>query len=293
LSWETDGRDWPHRSASGFVLAAGLRWHVQQMGSGPEFLLIHGTGASTHSWRDFMPLLARNFHCVAVDLPGHGFTSAPAVWQQSLPGMARSISALLATLRVEPDVIVGHSAGAAIAAQMCLHEGRAPESIVSLNGAFTPLAGLPGLVFPPIAKLVAATPLVSRLFAMHASDRKVVEQLVRNTGSVLDQRGIDLYAQLVRNPRHAHAAFGMMAQWNLGPLSRELPRLKAAVHLIAGARDRAVPPEHSLPARLRPSRASYTLVEDVGHLAHEERPAAIADLVRQVLARSAGCTTAC
>ena len=42
------GRDVP---PSRFVEAAGLRWHVQILGNGPTLLLVHGTGASTHSWR--------------------------------------------------------------------------------------------------------------------------------------------------------------------------------------------------------------------------------------------------
>ena len=50
--WKREGRDWPNREASRFVLASGLWWHVQVMGSGPVLLLLHGTGAATHSWRD-------------------------------------------------------------------------------------------------------------------------------------------------------------------------------------------------------------------------------------------------
>ena len=58
LSWDQDGHDWPNRDASRFVEAAGLTWHVQIAGQGPVLLLLHGTGASTHSWRDLLPGLA-------------------------------------------------------------------------------------------------------------------------------------------------------------------------------------------------------------------------------------------
>ena len=47
--WEVDGRDWPNRDSSRFVTAGGLRWHVQVAGTGPVVLLVHGTGAATHS----------------------------------------------------------------------------------------------------------------------------------------------------------------------------------------------------------------------------------------------------
>ena len=113
LDWDVEGLDWPHRQASRFVEAAGLRWHVQQMGQGPVLLLIHGTGGATHSWRDLMPLLARDFTCVAVDLPGHGFSAMPPAACLSLDGMARLLAGLLARLGLSPELVVGHSAGAA------------------------------------------------------------------------------------------------------------------------------------------------------------------------------------
>ena len=54
-------------------------------------LLIHGTGAATHSWRGLMPLLARHHHIVAIDLPGHAFTEMPTRWPLSLPRMAQAV----------------------------------------------------------------------------------------------------------------------------------------------------------------------------------------------------------
>ena len=50
--WARDGRDWPNRAASRFLLAGGLRWHVQVMGPDlsarrPVILLLHGMDAET------------------------------------------------------------------------------------------------------------------------------------------------------------------------------------------------------------------------------------------------------
>jgi magnesium chelatase accessory protein len=69
LDWERDGKGWPNREASRFVRAAGIRWQVQSWGRGPTLLLVHGTGAATHSWRDLAPLLARRFTLVAPTSP--------------------------------------------------------------------------------------------------------------------------------------------------------------------------------------------------------------------------------
>jgi magnesium chelatase accessory protein len=287
LIWEKDGRDWPNRDSSQFVQAAGLRWHVQVMGAGPDVLLIHGTGATTHSWRDFAPLLSRQFRTIAPDLPGHGFTDPPRLGGLSLEGMADAVAALLRTLGSEPALVVGHSAGAAILARMCLDGAIRPHALISLNGALTPFRGIGGKVFSPIAKLLALTGLPSRLFARRAENTEVIKQLVRNTGSRLDQRGVELYGRLARNPGHVAAALGMMANWDLERLERQLPGLPTELLLVAGSADRAIPAAESFRLRDTVPRAQVELLRGLGHLAHEERPEEVADIVFRTAA-SAG-----
>ena len=290
-SWDREGLDWPNRAASQFVRAGGLRWHVQVMGTGPVLLLVHGTGAATHSWRDLAPRLARHFTVVAPDLPGHGFSSMPAASGMSLPGMARSLAVLLRTLNLAPDLAAGHSAGAAILARMCLNGAIAPSGLVSLNGAFLPLARAPARLFAPVAKLLARLPVVPHIFAWHVGDAAVVERLMRSTGSAIDAAGLDFYARLMRRPGHPAAALAMMANWDLLPLQRDLPRLRPALLLIAGGNDQTIPPADSdRVARLVPG-ATVTLLPGLGHLAHEERPDEVATLIRN-FADGAGVTLA-
>jgi magnesium chelatase accessory protein len=276
-----DLADWPNAHASRFVRATGLDWHVQIMGKGPVMLLVHGTGAATHSWRDMLPELARDFTVVAPDLPGHGFTSAPPGHLLSLPGMARDLAGLLSKLGMAPVIAVGHSAGAAILCRMSL-DGALPSlrALVSLNGAMLPLDGAPGKMFAPLARLLVGLPLVPQLFAWRAGDRKVVEKLLAGTGSKIDARGIDLYARVVRRPAHAAAALRMMANWDLNPLVRDLPRLSPPLHLIAGGADRAIPPSDSARVRDMIPGATLAIMPGLGHLAHEEDFVGTAALIR-------------
>lgn len=287
--WDRDGRDWPNRDASRFVQAGGLRWHVQRMGRGPELLLIHGTGAATHSWRGLAPLLAERFTVTAPDLPGHGFTQRPAAPRGlSLPGMAAGLKALLATLGVTPVLAVGHSAGAAILAHLCLEGQIAPRHLVSLNGALLPLRNMPGQIFSPLAKLVASSSFVPRLFARHATaDGTVIGRMLSQTGSTVDAQGAELYGRLARRPGHVGAAFGMMAQWDLRPLARDLPRLTVPLTLVVGTRDRTIRPSEAARVRALVPSAEIARMPGLGHLAHEERPDEVAALLAR-LARAAG-----
>jgi magnesium chelatase accessory protein len=271
LSFRVDGADWPNRDSSRFVEAFGIRWHVQIMGQGPTLLLVHGTGAATHSWRSVAPILARRFQVVAMDLPGHGFTDRLKPNELSLPGMARALTALIKELRISPRIVVGHSAGAAILARLCIDRAIAPELLVSLNGALTPFDGVAGVLFPPLAKLLFLNPLAPRLFAWTA-DRLAVSRLLRGTGSVIDKTGIDLYSRLLANPYHVAGALGMMANWDLESLRRDIRRLKTPLALVVADGDKAVPPRTAQTLEAKVPHARVKTLRGVGHLAHEEQP---------------------
>lgn len=277
--WEEDGRDWPNRAASRFIQAGGLRFHVQIMGQGPVVLLLHGTGAATHSWRDFAPALAGRFTVIAPDLPGHGFTEAPSWPRMSLPAMAGALASLVDVLEVRPALIVGHSAGAAIAVDLCRAGRCQPAGLVSLNGALLPMRGVVTHTFSPIAKLFATNPLVPRLFAWRARNPNIVKRLLAGTGSTIDEAGAAHYATLVRRSGHAAAALTMMANWDLDPIEAALPQLTPRLLMITGANDRSIPPrEAERIARMVPGAQNIVLPR-LGHLAHEEAPAETAAIV--------------
>jgi len=282
LSWGTDGADWPNREASRFVNAAGYRWHVQVMGSGPVTLLAHGTGAATHSWRALMPLLAKHFTLVAPDLPGHGFTETPPDSLLTLPSMARDLAALCRKLDVKPQLAIGHSAGAAILTRMSLYRSIEPKLIVSLNGAFLPFDSVASLILSPLAKALTLNPLVPWFFAWRGSKPAAVHRLIAGTGSSIDVTGERFYRRLVSSPAHVGAALEMMANWDLHPLVRDLPRLHTDLVLVAAANDRAIPPAAARRVCKLVPRAKLETVSNCGHLAHEEAPEAIADIIVRV-----------
>jgi magnesium chelatase accessory protein len=275
--WHRDGRDWPNRDSSQFVEVGGLTWHVQRMGQGPCLLLLHGTAASTHSWRDLAPILAPHFTLIAPDLPGHGFTTSLSQTRVSLVGFSEALHALLKQLQVSPDLVLGHSAGAAIALRMALDGKIAPRAIFSLNGALLPLGDEHAAFFTRAARVMVGLPFVSKLCAWRASKQEVAAKLLRDTGSDISPRGVELYTRLFGYPGHIRAALMMMAQWELRPLLRDLARLTPALFLMVGSRDRAVPPMQARRIQAILPAARIITLEGLGHLAHEEAPQRIAD----------------
>lgn len=256
-----------------------MRWHVQQMGEGPPVLLIHGTGASTHSWRGVAPLLARHFTVIAPDLPGHGFTERASGQRLSLPAMADSVAELVDSLGVRPLFVVGHSAGVAILIRCCLDGHLHPKSVISLNGALLPFRGAAGYLFPSLAKLLFLNPLTPRLLAHSATDPERVLRLIRGTGSELDQAGIDLYRRLFSSPAHVAATLGMMANWDLHRFVGDLPSLESPLLMMVGEQDKAVPPSDAERVCAMVPNGRLIRLPRLGHLAHEEDPEQLAALI--------------
>ena len=299
LHWATDGRDWPHRAHSEFLEVSGQRWHVQRwpapFAGAPTALLLHGTGAATHSWRTLAPLLAPHMSLVAPDLPGHGFSGAAPIGRAGLEGMAQGVRTLLQALGETPSLSIGHSAGAAIAVRWRLREDAniaagltppAAHTLVGLNAALLPLQGIAGRFFSPAAKLLALNPLAPHFFSWHAAQTRVLARLLDSTGSKLDAQGTTLYRRLIESPAHVAGALTMMAQWDLPALARDLPRLQTPLHLVVAVGDRTIPPADAQRVqRLLPSATLHHLhhLPHLGHLAHEEDAAQVAALILKLL----------
>lgn len=278
MRWPDDARNWPLTDYSRRVLHRPHRWHVQEHGEGPLILLIHGAGGATQSFRGLFPLLAQSHRVIAIDLPGQGFTQLGAQQRCGLDHMSEDLLALCRNQGRAPDIVVGHSAGAAIALRMWELGMQPTTGIVGINAALGNFKGVAGWLFPLMAKALAVTPFSAGLFAS-TTTRSSVRNLVQGTGSTLDQEGLELYYRLATDKAHVDATLSMMAQWSLDGLLGRLDKIDVPVHLISGLSDKAVPPQVSVDACKRLPRCRLTELKGLGHLAHEEDPATLAELI--------------
>ncbi|MEL7093312.1 MAG: alpha/beta fold hydrolase BchO [Pseudomonadota bacterium] len=281
MDW-SEIESWPLADTSRQITGPVHRWHVQEAGEGPVVLLLHGAGGSTHSFRDLIPIFAAGFKVVAVDLPGHGFTRLGARQRSSLPAMADDIAALCRQEGWAPLVIIGHSAGGAVALQMARGTG---QHVIGLNAALGEFPGLAGLIFPLMAKALAAMPFATTLFSSASSSPERVRTLIQSTGSRLDDKGYALYRRLVGDKTHVDGTLQMMAQWDLRGLLDNLPAHEGRVDLIVGTEDNTVPPKVSHAVAARMADTHVHALQGLGHLAHEEAPEQVAGLILDLLER--------
>lgn len=273
---------WPHSKHSRFVRDGPHDWHVQVMGNGPAMLCLHGAGASVHTWRDLAPIWARQFRVVAIDLPGQGFTRAGTLSRCGLIAMTEDIAHLCQTQGWSPKAIVGHSAGAAIALSLA---NRLPErpTVIGINAALGQFRGVASWLFPLLARLLSLNPLTATLFTLGGPSTARAARLIEGTGSHIGADGLALYARLIADRDHVDATLQMMSQWRIEDLLDLLPRIEAKTFLITGSNDKAVPPDTSERAAKRMPHAETINLGGLGHLAHEEAPERVANLVTGLL----------
>ncbi len=283
MRWPADADGWPMAEHSRFVLHRPHRWHIQEAGKGPTLLLLHGAGGATQSWRGLFPLLARDHHVIALDLPGQGFSQSGARHRLGLKGMAQDLAALITSEGWKIDAVIGHSAGVALALELASYADLREAKIIGINGALSTFKGVAGFLFPKMAKLLAAAPFTADLFAATASSPQNVARLILNTGSTLTQGDLSFYQRLVRDRSHVDGTLAMMAQWDLDPLLNTLPRMQIPALLLAGENDRAVPPDTSRKAAAQMQNAAFQMIPKLGHLMHEEDPALIAQEITAFL----------
>jgi pimeloyl-ACP methyl ester carboxylesterase len=99
----------------------GVSLHVQQLGSGPPLVMLHGllVGNMTTWYWTAAPALAKHRRVILFDLRGHGM-SERALRGYDIPTMARDLAAVVEDVAREPVDLVGHSYGAVTALAFAL-----------------------------------------------------------------------------------------------------------------------------------------------------------------------------
>lgn len=121
------------------TLSNGLRLHYQQVGEGPDLVMVHGLTGNLAVWHlQIVPELADRFRVLTYDLRGHGLSDTPPSGY-SADAMAEDLLELLDTLGIERPWIVGHSYGADIALYFALLHPRRVREVIAIEAALPAL----------------------------------------------------------------------------------------------------------------------------------------------------------
>lgn len=253
------------------IEVGGRRVNVATAGAGAPIVLLHGWSGDLNNWQFAIEALKKRGRVIALDLPGHG-ASSKDVGDGSLAAMAAAVDGALDALGVEGAQVIGHSFGAAVAAQLALDH---PTRVAALTLVCP--AGLPGTTLSDAF-------LDSLMTAERARDVKAALQLLVADPSAVGRDMVDGMARQLRldGARDALRILGarMRAGEDFAALRAALDRLPPAL-VIASKNDGVVgaPDEAALPAGW-----ALAWIEGAGHLPHIEQASAFNELVTQRLA---------
>ena len=102
---------------------------------GSPLLFVHGFSCDSHDWSWQLPHFAGTHRVIAVDIRGHGSSSAPARGYE-LPQFAADLAGLLEQLDSGPVVAIGHSLGGAIVAALAVEHPELVKAVVSVDPGY-------------------------------------------------------------------------------------------------------------------------------------------------------------
>jgi pimeloyl-ACP methyl ester carboxylesterase len=256
-----------------------LPLHVETRGPAPgegvdTFVLLHGYGGSSFSWRAWAPALARRGHVVLVDLKGFGSAPKPDDDAYAPGDHAELVHRLILQRDLRRVTLVGHSLGGGVAlltALRLLDDGaHRLQRLVVVAGACLPQR------LPPFVAL-ARWPFFPSFLMRVLGARRVVRHVLRSIvhdRTQITRSQVEGYADPLstREARRALIATALrITPPDMVQVAARYPELDVPALLLWGRQDRVVPLEVGRRlAQLLP-RAELVILEACGHLPAEER----------------------
>lgn len=217
-----------------------------------SILLIHGAGGRAQIWQNQIPALGKNYHTVAIDLPGHGNT--PPISTPSIEHYAKWLIDIINRVFNKEVILIGHSMGGAIILMASLI---APEKIKALVCVST---GLKLRVAPQFLEGLMADPIstinVIIKYAYHPETPKhVIEEGAR---------------WMKETPKEV--LYNDFRSCNDYDITNEANKIDIPALILCGEQDKLTPPKLSNKIHTTMKNSIIKLIPDAGHMLMVERP---------------------
>lgn len=262
-----------------------VRYLAQGPADAPVLLLVHGYTSSLESWQPWMDAVSGQYRVIAIDLPGHGLTQAPAGWEASPTAYAALIERFAAKQGLTRFVIAGESMGGWAAWEYALAHPERLNGLVLVDSsgwpderAATKKANDSFLVralHNPLGRFLlqdldARASLKNGLLLSFENDRLVTEAMV------------DRYWDFNRAPGHRTIITDLFVDWDQWPMATplRLAAIRTPTLILHGEKDELVPLDHAREFAAAIPGSQLIVYQGVGHIPPEEAPArSAADLL--------------
>ena len=263
---------------SDFVEIKGQLVHLRDEGPRTDplpLVLIHGTGASLHTWEGWVKALKVQRRVISFDLPGFGLTGpfAGQYEKGNYTGDAYALFVLdlLDALKLDRAVLGGNSLGGEVAWRTAFLAPTRVAALVLVDAAGPPF--VPESM--PLGLRMARIPVLNRI-ADVALPRALVEQGLKDVyadPSKVTPELVDRYFELTLREGNREALRQRMQHLVTGADAERIATLKQPTLILWGGRDRLIPPAIAEQFHQQIAGSQLVVLQDLGHVPQEEDPA--------------------
>ena len=253
---------------SQFITIDNMPVHYRVNGQGTPLLLIHGTGASLHTWEKWTDILEKDFKVISLDMPAFGLTGPNNDGVYSLEFYAEFLDQFALQMGIDSMYVAGNSLGGAIAWR---YATLFPEKVNKL--ILIDASGYPSKKETPAAFKLAQSPLWSQLllhFTPKSLFRTSLEDVYFNDELVTDEL-VDQYYELYLRAGNRQAFIDRVN--NFTPTNPELIKsINTPTLILWGKEDRWISVDNAYLFQNDISESKVIVYDSVGHIPMEEIP---------------------
>jgi pimeloyl-ACP methyl ester carboxylesterase len=284
VSWEDFSDKIHHPENSHFVEVDGATVHYQEFGdqTNPTLILIHGFTASTYVWQTVAPMLAdQNFHVIAIDLLGFGFSQKPAWFEYSIVSQARMIERFMDRIGIGRAVLVGSSYGGAVASTVALDYPERVEKLVLVSAVVNDEAKQNSLLrltaMRGVGEVVSPFLIDSKRFLKFRMQRTIAPA----NHHLITKERIEAVGRPLRAKNAHHSVLTSARKWDASRIETDAHLINHPTLLIWGEDDNVIPVHNGEKLYDSIVHSRLVVLKDCGHVPPEEKPERFVELVTE------------
>jgi len=255
---------------SRFLPVDGVRLHIRDTGppDAPALILLHGFGASLHTWEPWAQILSTKYRVVRFDLPGFGLTGADPTGDYSDARALAILAGLMDELHLRRATLIGNSLGGKLAWQFAAAYPQRVDRLVLISPDGYASPGFEYGKRAQVPAVVRILPYVLKSFLVRMNLVAAYAEPTRLTDAVVTR-----YRDMMLAPGVRPAMIARMEQVELQPPEPMLHRITAPTLLLWGERDAMIPFSNAQDYLKAIPNARLVPLPGLGHVPFEEAPA--------------------
>lgn len=272
------------QAPSQFVAMDGMQVHLRDEGPRDDpqpIVLLHGTSASLHTWDGWVAALKGQHRVIRVDMPGFGLTGPTPDGRYALPVYTRFVVDVMDRLGVKQAVIAGNSFGGNIAWKTAVDYPDRVSKLVLVDAAGYAYQSTSVPLAFKLAQVPALRPIMGKLLP-----RRMIESSVSNVygdPSKITPELIDRYYELTLRAGNRDALVQRFLQSKSGEFEDQIKTITKPTLIIWGGQDHLIPPDNADKFQHDIQGSRLAVFDALGHVPHEEDPAATVAAVQAFL----------